>query len=556
MANPRATVEITASSRKLGRGLKEARDEFSEFGRGIRRSIAGESLMSKAGGSAVGNMVASGAQAVGGFLVDQFKETLAFEDALTRLGITARKSPEYMRAFGNSVRQTSSATGVAASEILGGASAYVALTGDMDGASTAASQWARVAQATGSTVSDVAQSAAALKQNLKIDPADMEAAFSALAVQGKEGAIELRDLSQELAQIAPQWANFEGGSGLQGLKELGAAMQIVKRGFGGDAGETTTGLQSFLNSVRQHARQLKGAGVEVFTTDEKGNKRLKNVLEIVDAIGDSKLMKNPTALGKALGRVEALRAFEQLHENRKELEQLVETASDANVINRDLGTYLDSAAGRQKVAWQQAKNEIAAAFTPERIELFTKAVTGAVSALAKVVSAIGAVLDGAKKVGEMAANDLRENGSESTLGTLTKLGGGGATTAAGLDMFKNGGALDPDEIQKRQDDAAVEAARRRQLKLANGGSGFVGSAGIDTYAGRAVAEAKLGAINAQRRAANEAERSRPVNVLTRSIDRLATKLDKITATTVEVAGDVVVKAGRTAGNAARSRPAN
>jgi hypothetical protein len=136
-----------------------------------------------------------------------------------------------MDAFAKSVRSTSSTIGIGAKEILDGAAAYVALTGDMDGAAAMSNTFARVAQATNSQVADIAQTAAALKQQMNIDPAHMEEVFGVLTVQGKKGAIELKDLAAQMSSIAPQWAQFGGGKGVQGVKELGAALQIVKRGL-------------------------------------------------------------------------------------------------------------------------------------------------------------------------------------------------------------------------------------------------------------------------------------------------------------------------------------
>ena len=403
--DPKAEIEISAHSRGLKARLREARAKFSTFAGELKKNVFGKDLVekgfwSKAGASMMGNMGASAAGMIGSALVGQAKDVFAFEDSLTRLRIATGKTPEEMRAFAQSVRRTSDQVGIGAADILAGAHAYVALTGDMNGAAAMSKTFARVAQATNSQVGDIAKTAAALGQQMKIGPEEMEAMFSALAVQGKAGAIELKDLSTELSSIAPQWAQFAGGKGVKGVRELGAAMQIVKRGFGGDAGETTTGLQSFLVSVQQHSKQLKKAGVDVFTTNAKtGKKELKGVLDIVDGIANSKLANNPTKLVKALGRVEAYRAFIQLRDNRDELNRIIDVSTDAGAIQRDLDTYSQSAAGRTKIAWQKAKNEIAAAFTPERIEAFASALTKLAGVAATALSGVSKFLGGVEDFG-------------------------------------------------------------------------------------------------------------------------------------------------------------
>lgn len=404
---PKAEVEISAHSRGLGAKLREARAKFGAFGAELKKRVFGKDLVEKgffgkAGASMVGNLGANVLGTLGGILAEQGKAALAFEDQLNRLQIAADKTPEEMRAFAAGVRAASNETGVAAEQVLAGAAAYVRLTGDMDGAIAKQRTFARVAQATGSSVGDIAQTAAALKKNLGIGDADTETAFSALAAQGKAGAIELNDLATQMANIAPLWKLFKGGGDLRGLKELGAALQVVKGGFGGDASQTVTGVQSLLVAFQQNGRKIEkaiGKG-KVFDVDPKtGAKTMRNVFDIVDAIGKSRLAKDPTLLVKALGRVEAYRAYQQLVQNRAELDRLVDVASDAGLIQRDLQARLDSSAGKTAVAWETAKNKIAEAFTPDRLEAFTGLVVTLTKALAVVADKVGAVLEGAERFG-------------------------------------------------------------------------------------------------------------------------------------------------------------
>jgi hypothetical protein len=124
----------------------------------------------------------------------------------------------------------------------------------------------------------------------------------------------------------------------------------------------------------KNAGRLKKGGFDVYTKDAiTGEKHLKNVLEIVDGIANSKLAKDPTALTKALGRTEAYRAYLQLRDNRAELQGLVDDSSSAGVIQADLMKYQASASGQAKIAIQDLKNHIADSFDPKRIEMFTSA---------------------------------------------------------------------------------------------------------------------------------------------------------------------------------------
>src|SRR5262249_44334132 len=152
--------------------------------------------------------------------------------------------------------------------------------------------------------------------------------------------------------------------------------------FGGDAGETVTGLASLLTALTKESERFRAHGINVF---EKDGKTAKNVLDIVKQIAAKGL--NETAVRKMFGRDEAYRAYIQLAQNRDLLDDLIAKSKDEGVIARDLATYQQSTAGKLSIAWETAKNKIAEAFTPDRIEAFVGALAKAAEAFAAVVGA-------------------------------------------------------------------------------------------------------------------------------------------------------------------------
>lgn len=372
--------EQARAAKQAARDAKRARKEMLSMSRGVL------------GGVAQGFEVALGIGAAGG-IAGMASQVFDYEKALARLQITASTTPEAMREYSGTVEQASRATGINRNEILSAASAYVALTGDMDTARAATGTWAKIAQATGSTVSDIAQTAAALSQQMGIGPAQMESTFSALAQQGKAGAIELKDLAGVMSQIAPMWAQFKGGKGVEGVRELGAALQIVKRGFGGDASETVTGLQSLLVSLQKNAGRFKANGIKVFDVDKNGKETMRGVFEIVDDISKSSLVKHPDLLEKAFSRVEAYRSYLQLVQGSDARSKFVEDSRDVGLIQRDFDTYMQSSAARMEQSWNAVKLALADAFTPERIEKFATALDGMAAHVGDVTAAAGKLAD-------------------------------------------------------------------------------------------------------------------------------------------------------------------
>jgi TP901 family phage tail tape measure protein len=390
----RALISIGADSAKLGSDLADAKKRLRGFTRDVKKIIGkgfggGKKLLGGAAGL-VGT--GFGIQAAGG-ISDMLGDLLTFEKGLTRFQIASGKTAAETAAFRDQVLGVSKSTGVASAEILAGAQSYVDLTGDVAGASSAMSAFARVAQASGSTVSDIATAAAAMQQSLGIDSKDIESTFSGMIAQGKMGAVSLKDFAGELAAIAPRWAKFNEATTTTGVAQMGAAFQVARQGFG-SASEAATGLAALMGAITQNAKKFEKGGVKVFDKNPKtGVKTLRTFDQIMRSIGTSKLVKDPTLLAKAFGSKEAAQTFDMLTRNRGLFDDLVKAGADANAVSRDLGTYQESAAGKIEAAWNNAKIALAEAFTPERIERFAKVLAKAADLMGKIVGYVADVVD-------------------------------------------------------------------------------------------------------------------------------------------------------------------
>jgi len=386
MTKPVASVEIRAESARLAADLARASDRFKKFGDGVKGSLAkggrggGGSI---AGGVLLGNLASGVVSRASSFLEDGAKSAYNFEDKITRLAIAADKAPEAMDAYRNAVKGAAKDTGLDVDVIGPAADAYVKLTGDLDTATAALGTFSRVAQGSDSNIQDISLTGAQLGQTMGITADQMEEAFSALIVQGKAGAVELKDMAGELSGIAPQFAQFAGGKGLYGLRQMGATLQIVRRGFS-DASEAATGMRDLMTAMLKHSDRLAGVGVHVFADDRK---TLRNMKTIVDDIAKKGLSE--AQLVKVFGTQEAYRAFTQLKENGELYGQLVAKGYDAGAVQRDLNTYLASSAGRVALSWEKVKLAVLEAFTPDRIAKFASAVEHVVDLGFKLVDAFG-----------------------------------------------------------------------------------------------------------------------------------------------------------------------
>lgn len=389
--SPKAEVEITASSRTLAAKLREARAKFSKFGLELKKNIFGKDLIEKgfwgkAGAQMVGNL---GSRAVSGFgelIVDQGKEVFRFNDALTRFGIAARKTPEEMQAIARSVREVSTQTGISADEVLRAGRAYIDLAGAEAYTPEMMSLIARAAQASGTEINDLTTVIYALHNSMKVPDNEMEATLSGLINQSKDGTVHFNQLAQEIIGIAPAFARF-GVTGREGTNELAAMFQVIRGGFK-DSAETATGMKAIFRGLGLHSDKFAKFGVQVFEKGPDGVKHYRQLSQIFEQIGKSKLATDPHLLMKAFGRGEGQQAYQLLVEGAAKLKEFEESAKQSDTIQKDLATYSASAAGRLSIAWEKTKNAIAEAMTPERIDRFVGAVERLLPLLGKTVEFI------------------------------------------------------------------------------------------------------------------------------------------------------------------------
>jgi TP901 family phage tail tape measure protein len=382
-----AQVGITINPGVLERGLRRARQSLGSFGRDARK-LLGKGL--KAAGKGLGRAFDPLGRGYD-LISSQVDDVMAFEKGIARLAISQGKSTESMAAFRSELTAVSKETGLGRNELLSGVQAYQALTGDTKGATDAVRTFGRVAQATGSAVEEIATTGAALAQGLNIPTGQLEEAFGILNTQGKAGAVELKDMAAEMSSLVPQFKQFAGADGVGGMREMGAVLQVVRRGFG-TASEASTGMRAAMTAIVRGAPKLKRLGkIDVFTKDKNGNKKLKEFSEIIGLIGNSRLMKDPKKLLDALGSDEALRAVLTLTRNMKDLKSL--TALDGSgSIQKDFEQYKNSPAGKMETSMNNLKLAIAEAFDPEIIRNFADGL-GAVSGI------VGGLVGGMRTLG-------------------------------------------------------------------------------------------------------------------------------------------------------------
>lgn len=214
-------------------------------------------------------------------------------------------------------------TGTDANEAMGGLEAFVTKTGDLDTGRKILERMAVLSKATGSNLNDMMDAAGDVANNLEgvedkgraID--DLMKAF---AGQGKLGAVEIKNLSTQMAKVASASARFEGGS--QSMIEIGAITQMARaKGGSASATQAATSAASFANTFSKGARldAFKSFGVR---TEGAGGKVRDPKEIIIDAMKQAQAHGGMGAFDKNMGKMfmdtrarSATLGFEQVYKD-------------------------------------------------------------------------------------------------------------------------------------------------------------------------------------------------------------------------------------------------
>lgn len=101
------------------------------------------------------------------------------------------------------------------------------------------------AKATRAETTDAGKTAVALQNNMKVGAGEMMQAFDAMALAGKEGQFEVRDMARNAPSIFAKMAKL-GSTGLEGVRNFSAMAQAI-RATAGTSDEAATNMENMLD---------------------------------------------------------------------------------------------------------------------------------------------------------------------------------------------------------------------------------------------------------------------------------------------------------------------
>lgn len=299
------------------------------------------------------------------------KDALDFDKQLTRLAINSSGAVGSIDSVRSQILAISKETGMAKEDILSSAAAFTALTGNGKQAREAMAAFALAQKATGASAEDLAMTAGALSQQLGIQGNEFERVFSILQKGAKAGAVEFSEMAGLMSSMAASFQGFAGSQGAAGVAQLSAMFQTARQGFG-SASETSTGVERMLQALSQPRtiKALKALNITTMTIAKDGTTRMKNALEILQAMQKSAAGRDVRWMNAIFESSEARRAASEIMRNMSLVKTMARESLNANDIAMDAATVAASASGKVETAINGIKIAVAEAFTPDRLQAF------------------------------------------------------------------------------------------------------------------------------------------------------------------------------------------
>lgn len=203
-------------------------------------------------------------------------------------------------------------TGTNGNDALAGLEKFTAKTGDLQTGRDILKDMSILAKATGTSLEDMINAAGDVSTALGDVPNKAEKihhVMTAVAGQGKLGAVEIKDFASQMAKIASAAGQFEGDTGKNILTLSAMAQESRQRGGSASATQAATSVASFVSMLKTPKRAEefeKATGTKVFN---KQTGMLRDPRHIIEEAIAAKGM-DPLAFKKIFQNNQGARAVE------------------------------------------------------------------------------------------------------------------------------------------------------------------------------------------------------------------------------------------------------
>ena len=291
-----------------------------------------------------------------------------FDRALAELGAKGNLSAAQLAEIGEAAKTTSVEVNQFATDIVKAQDFLVGMGLDVERSTRAMPSIGKAATATGASLEDLSKAGFAAMSNLGVGAEDLARSFDIMAAAGKAGGFELKDMAQYLPSITAL-ASSKGMTGQQGLSEIAAALQIVRRGAG-DSAEAATNFNNILQKINSNDAiknfRKKGVDIQKVLKDAaaKGADPLEAALRAIN-----KAIKGDTSrLGELFSDAQVQKGLLPLLTGLDDYIRLRDEAAKASgVVGSDFARMMETSVERIKqfqIALQNFQTSLGSALIP------------------------------------------------------------------------------------------------------------------------------------------------------------------------------------------------
>lgn len=317
------TAALTASSKALGRQMAS-----------LKVDLLGASA----------SLVAYAAA-----LAAPIKASQEFESKLTDIGQKADLTRRQTKAMGQELMTVGRQVNQTAGDLADGVDTLAGLGLPPDMAMRLIRPIGQAATAYKAQIADLASASYAAVSNLKVPVDQTGRVLDIMALAGKRGAFELKDMAQYMPALAAA-AQGLGQEGVPAVADLAAALQIARKGAG-DSAEAATNVGNLLQKVTAPStvRAFKKMGVDLVGSLKALEREGRTPIEAIAELTNKTLAGDMSRLGYLFEDAQVQKALRPLI---KDLEEYRAIRADA--LKAD-GTVKNDFAERMKDGAEQAR---------------------------------------------------------------------------------------------------------------------------------------------------------------------------------------------------------
>ncbi|MFN3891987.1 MAG: phage tail tape measure protein [Beijerinckiaceae bacterium] len=410
-------------------------------------AIGARGLAAVGGGYAVARMVASS--------ITSYAD---LDRQMRRVGNTADATAAQVASATEQAKGLAQEVAMPMADVVKGLEALVASGRSLPEAMSFLPSVARTAQASGAQVDEIAKTAAAMGQHLKIGADEMQNAFDILVAGGNAGEFELKDMARYLPSLAPA-AKALGLEGQKGLTSLVSMLQIIRKGSG-TSEEAAASMNNILQkmSSEETVKRFKKMGVDLEAAFKKGKAEGRNLLEVFEDAAWTAVKGDLSQLPKLISDMEFARGVRAILSMRgawQDMAKTITTTAPGQTMKQLTPIVQDARAKIDRLtgAWENFKTSFGAAIAP-----------GVVPALEAVQRALDRLREPPQRSGEGEREDAEDEAYEAEKARTHGPGAGGVSGPGALSSLFNPENFGYGKLGER--DADLAAARWKGVSRA------------------------------------------------------------------------------------------